>query len=137
MNDINTITSIDQDAVQKAVPGILARGHFAIEEYTGLNLINVHERESEVEANSLACDIGLKAGHHATVRRPSAPGVGDDNVVGSAVLIPLPIPAIISADADGVTIASLTPAAEAPAAGGGDFAGAGASGDFDETDTAA
>ena len=73
MQDINVIAKQNQTAVEAAVPGILARGNYAVVEKAGLHVLNVHECSSQAEADALHVELNAKGGStHASIISPTA-----------------------------------------------------------------
>jgi hypothetical protein len=79
MNDLDTIHRKNTEAIERAIPDQLAKGKWAVAEYTGLSFTGAQFFDAEVDAARHACAIGLRVGQRARVHSPAAL----DNLVAS------------------------------------------------------
>jgi predicted short-subunit dehydrogenase-like oxidoreductase (DUF2520 family) len=73
MQDINVIEKQNQQAVEGALTGIIARGNYAVVEKAGLHVINTHECTSLEGAEALNAELNAKGGSvHSSIIAPTA-----------------------------------------------------------------
>lgn len=71
MQDLNVITKLNAEAVERDIPQQQANGKYVVAEYAGLHFIGYHLFDSEAEANKQAAEIGLQPSGRARVFNPT------------------------------------------------------------------
>lgn len=71
MNDIREINRQNALAIEAAIPALRAKGKYVVAEYHGLHFVGFSTHPNEREANSYACQLGVKAGVTARVYQPT------------------------------------------------------------------
>ncbi len=72
MNDLQTINRLNAEAIERDIPRQQAKGKFVVAEFSGLNFIGYSTHDREAEANSYACELGIKPGCRTKVYHPTA-----------------------------------------------------------------